>query len=379
LQARTKVAEENLLLTQCLPCTCAGRLPSFGPPELARAPRLALLAALLALAAPRAGGRLIVVGAPSPSASATALPSAGSPAGPPADPARSHAALRSYARVPGALLPVPCREHLPELFAARGLLGDAAEVGVLRGDFSSLILKKWPGRRLFLVDPWVAQPDDLYVDINNGSNETHSRALRSTLGNVAPFAGRVEIVRDFSVPAAARFADGAFDWVYLDADHRYEAVRDDIAAWWPKVREKGGVLAGHDFIPDGDHSFGRFGVMRAVLEFAEREGAQVVVTYREPGGPQPRGSRFCETHAPSWMVLKGADAGLAAEAANAANASGTGSFAAGFGAGESAGEDLRAQLARGEAERALLRAQLAQLQVRNAQLEAAGAAAAMGR
>jgi hypothetical protein len=284
--------------------------------------------------------------------------------------AQSQAALQAYARAPALLLPVPCREHLPELFAARGLLGDAAEVGVLRGDFSRLILTKWPGRRLFLVDPWVAQPDDLYVDINNGSNETHSRALRSTLGNVAPFAGRAEIVRDFSVAAAARFPDGFFDWVYLDADHRYEAVRDDIAAWWPKVRGGGGVLAGHDFIPDGDHSFGRFGVMRAVLEFAEREGAQVVVTYREPGGPQPRGSKFCETHAPSWMVLKGADAGLAG------NASGAGaSFAAGFGAGEGGGEDLRAQLARGEAERALLRAQLAQLQARNAQLEAGAALA----
>lgn len=46
--------------------------------------------------------------------------------------------------------------------------------------------------------------------------------------------------------AAARFlADAVFDLVFIDADHSYAAVRDDVAAWRSKVRP-GGLLCGHD-------------------------------------------------------------------------------------------------------------------------------------
>lgn len=34
--------------------------------------------------------------------------------------------------------------------------------------------------------------------------------------------------------------------VYIDGDHAYEAVRDDIKAWLPKIKH-GGILAGHDY------------------------------------------------------------------------------------------------------------------------------------
>lgn len=45
--------------------------------------------------------------------------------------------------------------------------------------------------------------------------------------------------------AAALLADSSFDLIFIDADHSYTAVRDDIAAWRSKVRP-GGILCGHD-------------------------------------------------------------------------------------------------------------------------------------
>ena len=36
------------------------------------------------------------------------------------------------------------------------------------------------------------------------------------------------------------------DFVYIDANHNYECVKEDIEHWYPKVKV-GGIIAGHDF------------------------------------------------------------------------------------------------------------------------------------
>ena len=111
------------------------------------------------------------------------------------------------------------------LFAARGLLGQAAEIGVLRGDFSRHILGKWPGARLHLVDPWETQSEG-YIDINNANARLQDAALASTRLNVAEHAARVELVRDFSLPAAKRYADGFFDWVVRIPERASKQARE---------------------------------------------------------------------------------------------------------------------------------------------------------
>jgi len=49
-----------------------------------------------------------------------------------------------------------------------------------------------------------------------------------------------------SVEAARRYEDESLDFVYIDADHSYNAIKADIAAWLPKVKQ-GGILGGHDY------------------------------------------------------------------------------------------------------------------------------------
>lgn len=137
----------------------------------------------------------------------------------------------------------------------------AVEVGVQGGGFAAFMLRKTNPQRLYLIDCWAHQDPTLYDDPEaNVSNEDQERLYQETKQR---FSGdsRVVILREFSKNAAAQFNDESLDWVYIDANHGYEAIREDLELWWPKVK-KGGILSGHDYalLPT-------FGVVQAVNEF----------------------------------------------------------------------------------------------------------------
>lgn len=46
--------------------------------------------------------------------------------------------------------------------------------------------------------------------------------------------------------ASRKVEEGSLDFVFIDADHSYEAVRSDIDKWFHAVRA-GGWLGGHDY------------------------------------------------------------------------------------------------------------------------------------
>src|SRR6185369_15014691 len=115
------------------------------------------------------------------------------------------------------------------------------EVGVWLGDMSQNLLAGRTDLYLWLVD----------------------LVIRGKALHLTEFADkrRGTIMGD-SVAAADAFDDNSVDFVFLDADHSYAAVRGDIAAWWPKVKV-GGYLCGHDY---GKKPHREMGVQQAVEE-----------------------------------------------------------------------------------------------------------------
>jgi hypothetical protein len=172
--------------------------------------------------------------------------------------------------------------------------GKGVEVGTFKGLFSKHILGSWEGK-LFMVDVWRPLGEE-YVDMSNHGNYKHG-VYGDAMDNISGFEDRGIMVRGTSKITSDMFENGSLDFVYIDANHAYDFVKEDIDLWYPKVKE-GGYLLGHDYLDmdwynDPNYSennkdkhiwdhqgnyIGLFGVNPAVDEFCERNHYDVTIT-----------------------------------------------------------------------------------------------------
>lgn len=171
--------------------------------------------------------------------------------------------------------------------------GRGVEVGTFKGGFSKAITDVWDGT-LFMVDVWRPLGNE-YLDSSN--HENHTDAYSEAMKSIAGREDRAIMIRAESKKAIDLFPDESLDFVYIDANHAYDYVVEDIKLWYPKVK-KGGYLLGHDylgldwyndpnFLPNkkdkhiydnNGYYFGVFGVNPAVDEFCERNNYEKIIT-----------------------------------------------------------------------------------------------------
>lgn len=179
------------------------------------------------------------------------------------------------------------RLEFPRLLHSLSLTGSGVEVGVDKGTFATHMLKFWTCERFYLVDCW----------------ENQLRMI-AAIAQLEPWWKKVQIVHMFSKEAATLFASNTLDFVYIDANHSYECVFEDLKLWYPKVKI-GGVIAGHDYYDEylrftPDQPAFRFGVVQAVHDFfANKE--PIRVTQETPGYYMNQGDEFVM---PSWYAIK---------------------------------------------------------------------------
>lgn len=147
-----------------------------------------------------------------------------------------------------------------------------AEVGVFKGQNLELMVEHRPFMA-FAIDIWKEEgvPGQNDADLSQEElDDIYRQIEKQTL--YTPF---LKLIRDYTTKAAEIFPDEFFDLVYLDADHTYEAVKKDLEAWYPKVR-KGGFFVGDDYLDRwSPRRHVRFGVVKAVNEFAEKNNLTV--------------------------------------------------------------------------------------------------------
>jgi len=132
--------------------------------------------------------------------------------------------------------------ELPKLFRKLGFKV-GAEIGVSTGYYSKVLCVRVPGLKLYCIDPWEA-----YDDYTEAHDEEGEKFLNANLEKAKERLAKYDanFIRKYSMDAVKDFEDNSLDFVFIDGNHSFEYVIDDIAAWSKKVRP-GGIIAGHDY------------------------------------------------------------------------------------------------------------------------------------
>jgi len=131
------------------------------------------------------------------------------------------------------------------------------EIGVNEGKYSEKIYNFFSNKydlELTLIDPW---------EINDDFKGYGKQFLVSAYQKVISKFGNkknITILREPSNSACSRFDDESLDFVYIDGNHDYKFVKEDLDIWYKKLRPNG-VLFGDDYARS-------FGVHKAVSEFS---------------------------------------------------------------------------------------------------------------
>ena len=124
-----------------------------------------------------------------------------------------------------------------EFQATHGHTPRVLEVGSWAGR-SAIIMAK-AGARVTCVDTWEGSKNDGGTKAYDGSR---GRPLDVFRRNTAGLDIKAHVGK--SPEAANDFDDQSFDIVYIDAEHDYDSVMEDIKAWKPKAKH---AIAGHDY------------------------------------------------------------------------------------------------------------------------------------
>lgn len=127
-----------------------------------------------------------------------------------------------------------------------------AEIGIGYGSHAKHVLKNTNIEKLYLVDPVKQYDNDFFSDdimtkepITPGNNFNELFYLINK-----ELAFKKDIVTFLRKPSITvtndEIPDGTLDCVFIDANHEYQYVLDDLNFWWRKIRN-GGQMLGDDY------------------------------------------------------------------------------------------------------------------------------------
>jgi hypothetical protein len=153
--------------------------------------------------------------------------------------------------------------------------GTILEIGVFKGDFFDYMVNNCSYDSMEGVDIFEGS----HCSGDHNGNNMHTANLDEeyiSLKYRYKDKDNINLYKGRSVEYLSKQEDNKYDIIYIDADHSYQAVKKDLIASYPKIKDKGFIM-GHDYEINKKKCFfnHNFGTKRAVEEFCKEYNQEV--------------------------------------------------------------------------------------------------------
>ena len=136
--------------------------------------------------------------------------------------------------------------------------GTFVELGAWLGKSSAYLCDTATYQEIIIIDTWKGSLNELTTTHKLATEVDIYKVFVQNMGS-----RKYKAIKATSKAVSKKFANESLDVVFIDLTHTYEAVKEDIRLWLPKVK-KGGYIAGDDY-----HEHWK-GVIQAVDELLPR-------------------------------------------------------------------------------------------------------------
>ena len=112
------------------------------------------------------------------------------------------------------------------------------EIGSYKGESTSIFASTGLFSKITCLEPFDGNEEALDV-----FNEDWSRVKKEFWTNTRHW-DNINLIQDFSYNVVNEFEDNYFDFIYIDASHKYEDIKSDIDMYLPKCKV---IISGHDY------------------------------------------------------------------------------------------------------------------------------------
>ena len=131
------------------------------------------------------------------------------------------------------------------------------EIGVQRGKNAYNMIQCLNLDNIYCIDPYLNYKGSL-----DGSQEKQNKIIKESHRRLKRYGDKVIWIKKLSEEAINDVP--IVDVIYIDGNHQYKYVMNDLILYYNKVK-KGGLLAGHDInIPDVYRAVSKFTVMLSI-------------------------------------------------------------------------------------------------------------------
>jgi Methyltransferase domain len=166
------------------------------------------------------------------------------------------------------------RKSLLKHFAPELRSGSVAEVGVMYGDFSDLILVTIEPEVFVAIDRF-----DLHrATISGKSSSEQFQGMTHREFYERRFSARgkqVQCEEGDSSECLSRYSDSTFAMIYIDAAHDYQSVKKDANLAKQKIKPEG-ILIFNDYIKYSHYDDSYYGVIPVVNDLVVNQGFEVL-------------------------------------------------------------------------------------------------------